>query len=181
MRIREFRVNNFRAFSGEHVFPLSDRFTVIAGVNGRGKTSLLDGMALLLSRLCSSLGLSSGSARTIESTDVCYRRKSATLSMRANCAGIPVDFSTVFRSKSRYVRSTRLPHSLKQQIVGNYGDTTRVHDQAPVAIYYTTDRAGQRVPRTLPRVLAQGRHLAHVSALSNRLVDYRDFIARYRV
>ena len=181
MKLRSFSATNFRAFAGEHSFPISDRFTVIAGVNGRGKTSLLDGAALLLSRLLRSLGIGSSGPRTISSTDVSLGTSDASLSMNVNCAGVPLDFSTAFRSESRYVRSTRLPDSVKLQIVRNYRDESRADDQEPLAIYYTTDRAGQRVPRTLPSTLARGRHLAHVGALSNRLVDYRDFMARYRV
>jgi len=51
MKVRELTVTNFRGFAGERRFQLSERFTVIAGINGRGKSSLLDGLALLLARL----------------------------------------------------------------------------------------------------------------------------------
>ena len=75
-------------------------------------------------------------------------------------------------------RDFRIRSNIK---VNNYGDPDRADDQAPVAIYYTTDRAGLRLPRTLPAELPTGQQLAHSGALSNRLVDYRDFIARYRL
>ena len=58
MRVRELTIPNHRAFEGERTFALSDRVTVIAGVNGRGKTALLDGMALLIARLLRALGQS---------------------------------------------------------------------------------------------------------------------------
>ena len=90
MKIREFTVTNFRGFENENTFLISERFTVIAGVNGRGKTSLLDGLALLVSRLFRSLGLSAGNQRTIAATDVFDGSNDASLSMRANCAGIHV-------------------------------------------------------------------------------------------
>lgn len=181
MKIRKFTATNFRGFANENTFPVSERFTVIAGVNGRGKTSLLDGVALLVSRLFRSLGLSVGKQRTIASTDVFAGSNDASLSMRVNCAGIPLDFSVAFRPDSRNVRPTKLSNSVKSQIVNNYGDPDRADDQAPVAIYYATDRAGLRLPRTLAVELPTGRHLAHNGALSNRLVNYRDFMARYRV
>ena len=181
MKIREFTVTNFRGFANENTFLISERFTVIAGVNGRGKTSLLDGLALLVSRLFRSLGLSAGNQRTIAATDVFDGSNDASLSMRANCAGIPCDFAVAFRPDWTNVRATTLPKSVKYQIVNNYGDPHRADDQAPVAIYYTTDRAGLRLPRTLPVELPTGQQLAHSGALSNRLVDYRDFVARYRL
>ena len=70
MKVRELTVTNFRGFAGERRFQLSDRFTVIAGINGRGKSSLLDGLALLLARLLRALSLSAGNGRTISANDV---------------------------------------------------------------------------------------------------------------
>lgn len=181
MKLTELSVDNFRGFQGAHSFQISDRFTVFAGINGQGKTSLLDGVALLVSRLLRSLALSDGNGRTIKPTDVHTGTESAYLAMRANCAGLPVDFRVDFRANSKTVRATPLVKTVREQIVRNYGDPDRADDQAPVAIYYTTDRAGLRLPRSLSSVLPQGQKLAHNGALVNRMVDYRDLMARYRL
>ncbi|MCO6465095.1 MAG: AAA family ATPase [Bradyrhizobiaceae bacterium] len=181
MKVREFTVTNFRGFDGERRFPVSDRVTVVAGVNGRGKTSVLDGMALVISRLFRSLGLSSGNQRTISAADVHGECQDASLEMRVHCAGVPLDFSVAFRPDSKIVRASPITPAVKREITHNYGDPSRADDQAPIAVYYTTDRAGLRLPRSLPTDLPSGQQLAHNGALSNRMVDYRDFIARYRV
>ena len=180
MKIRELTVNNFRGFSGETRFQLAEHFTVIAGINGRGKTALLDGLALLISRLFRTLALSAGNQRTISSTDVYSGAQDASLAMKANCAGIPVKYEVSFRADAKTARATSLSSTVKRQIVSNYGDPARRDDQAPVAVYFTTDRAGMRLPRTLPSDLPSGQKLAHHGALSNRMVDYRGFMARYR-
>jgi predicted ATP-binding protein involved in virulence len=181
MKVREVTVTNFRGFAGERRFELSERFTVIAGINGRGKSSLLDGLALLLARLLRALALSDGDQRTISATDVHAGQEAASLAMRVNCAGIPVKYDVTFRPSSRRVRARGLSNTVRQQIVANYGDLSRDDDQAPVAMYFTTDRAGYRLPRTLPSDLPKGQRLAHQGALSNRMVDYRDFMGRYRL
>lgn len=181
MKIHEFGVSRFRGFWDEKPFRISEQFTVIAGVNGRGKTSVLDGLALVISRLLRSLGLSEGRPRAVFATDVFGGADDASLSIRVNCAGVPLRFSMEFRPDSRRVRTTQLSNRIKSEILTGYGDPRRTDDQAPVAIYYTTDRAGLRRPRTLPGELPKGPWLAHNGALSNRLVDYRDFMARYRV
>jgi predicted ATP-binding protein involved in virulence len=181
MRARELTVTNFRGFAGERTFPLSDGFTVIAGVNGRGKTAVLDALALVISRLFRSLALSAGNQRTITGSDVHGSCDSANLRLKANCAGSPIDFTVNFRPDTTNVVATRLNAAVKRQIIQNYGDPTRADDQAPIAIYYTTDRAGLRLPRTLPSTLPTGQQLAHVGALSNHMVDYRDLMARLRV
>lgn len=174
-------VTNFRGFAGQRRFELSDRFALIAGVNGRGKTSLLDGLALLVARLLRALAFSAGNGRTISAGDVHDGGDEAALAMRVLCAGIPVTYDVAFRPGSRRVVARGLPRAVCDQIRANYGDPTREDDQAPVAVYFTTDRAGYRLPRSLPAELPTGQRLAHHGALSNRMVDYRDFMARYRL
>lgn len=181
MKVRELTVTNFRGFAGERRFELSDRFTVIAGINGRGKSSLLDGLALLLARLLRALSLSAGSGRTISANDVHAGQSKTTLAMQVSCAGIPVKYDVAFSPSSKRVRARGLASAVREQIRKNYGDPTREDDQAPVAVYFTTDRAGYRLPRSLPSELPTGQRLAHHGALSNRMVDYRDFMARYQL
>ena len=181
MKVRELTVTDFRGFAGERRFQLSDRFTVIAGINGRGKSSLLDALALLLGRLLGALAVSGGVQRTLTAIDVHSGREKAELAMQVTCAGIPVNYDVAFRPSSRRVRARGLARHVRDQIRRNYGDPTREDDQAPVAVYFTTDRAGYRLPRSLPTELPTGQRLAHHGALSNRMIDYRDFMARYRV
>jgi len=181
VKVRELTVTNFRGFAGERRFQLSDRFTVIAGINGRGKSSLLDGLALLLARLLRALSLSAGSGRTISANDVHAGRAEAALAMQVSCARIPVKYDVAFSPSSKRVRARGLASAVREQVRKSYGDPTREDDQAPVAVYFTTDRAGYRLPRTLPTDLPTGQRLAHYGALSNRMVDYRDFMARYQL
>lgn len=188
MKVRSITVTNFRGFSGRKRFPsedkrhfLGDRFAVIAGINGRGKSSLLDGLALLLARQLRALALSAGNQRTISARDVHAGTQEAKLEIQTLCAGIPVTYDVAFSPTSQRVRARGLSRAVSDQIRKNYGDPTREDDQAPVAVYFTTDRAGYRLPRTLPTDLPSGQRLAHDGALSNRMVDYRDFMARYRL
>lgn len=181
MKVRELTVTNFRGFAGERHFKMDKPFIVIAGINGRGKSSLLDGLALLLARLLRGLALSAGDQRTITTSDVHAGEHETSLMMQATCAGIPVRFEVAYRPSSKRVRARGLTRAVRDQIRTNYGDPSRADDQAPVAVFFTTDRAGYRLPRTLPSELPVGKSLAHVGALANRMVDYRDFMARYRL
>lgn len=181
MKVRELTISNYRAFEGETTFALSDRVTVIAGVNGRGKTALLDGLALLMARLLRGLKLMKGNQRTILPGDVHGAADSASLSMKVNCAGIPLIFGVSYSPTKRRVEATKLKPAVREQVVNGYGDPTRPDDQAPIAVYYTTDRAGFRIPRALPTTLPLDEDAAYTGALVNSMVDYRDFMARYRV
>ena len=184
MKIQNLRVNNFRGFAGERLFELSENFTVVAGVNGRGKTAILDGLALLISRMILDLALSARSQRNVASTDVFVEADKASLTMKTHCAGFPLKFGVELRRRGKAVRTvrvTRLPPAVKRQIMHNYKDPAKADERMPVAVYYTTDRAGFRLPRNLPTKLPSSQQMAHNGALSNRMVDYREFIARYRV
>ena len=60
MRIRDLTLRNYRVYAEAPPFKIADRFTVVAGINGRGKTALRDGLALwffgLLSHVSSAAG-----------------------------------------------------------------------------------------------------------------------------
>jgi predicted ATP-binding protein involved in virulence len=181
MRIRELRINNYRVFANPPPFYFGDRFTVVAGINGRGKTAILDGLSLLFSRLLPLVSPARSGYRTISPSEVHLNASSAELSMKANCAGIPLEYKVVYNNEDRKIRPTRLSNSVRQAIRNAYGDHTRADDAAPLAVYYTTDRAGYRLPKTLPTKVPDGQAAAYAGALFNRTVNFRDFMARYRV
>ena len=182
MRIRELTLRNYRVYSEHPPFRFADRFTVIAGVNGRGKTTLLEGLALLCSRLLPHISFARSGYRTIKPSEVHIGATSAELSMKVNCAGIPLEYKLTYdeERRSRKIRTTNLPTALKREIKEIYGDPTRADDAAPLVVYYTTDRASYRLPRKLPTEVPHGQAAAYSGALFNSTVNYRDFMTRYR-
>ena len=182
MRVRELTLRNYRVFAESPPFKFADRFTVVAGINGRGKTALLDGLALLCSRFLPLVSPSQSRYRTITTSDMHRGRRSAELGMKVNCAGIPLKFTlTCSRSeKRRKIKTTKLSPAVKQAVRNAYGDPMRTDGESPLAVYYTTDRAGYRLPRTLPTQVPRGQAAAYLGALFNRTVNFRDFMARYR-
>ena len=179
MRIRQLNLRNYRVFAEHSPFNFSDRFTVVAGINGRGKTALLDGLAVLCSRfLPHVLSVRSGD-RTITPLEVHVGALEAELTMKVNCAGIPLEYQLTYNTKSRRIKTSRLPATVRRQVKRAYGDPTRADDAAPLAVYYTTDRAGYRMPKVLPLEVPRGQAAAYSGALKSRIVNFRDFMARY--
>lgn len=178
MIIRELVVNNYRPFQ-EKAFELSERVTVIAGVNGRGKTAILDSLALLLSRLVPQVTPAHGGYKYLKKEDIKHSQDNLDLILRSNFVGIPIEFKVNYSIENGQTY-TKLPKQVRDQIKAIYGDPTREGDSAPIAIYYTTDRAGYRLPKTLPAMVPVGQAAAYHGALSNRLIDFRDFMARFR-
>ena len=180
MRIRELTLRNFRVYAEHPPFKFSDRFTVIAGINGRGKTALLDGLALLCSRFLPLVSSARSSYRTITPSEVHLGTVSAVLGMKVNCAGIPIEYKLSYDKERRQIKTTKLPATVKRTVSKAYANLTGAYDGAPLAVYYTTDRAGYRMPRKLPTEVARGQAAAYTGALFNRTVNFRDFMARYR-
>ena len=181
MRVRELVLSNFRVFGEQPPFLFSDRVTVIAGVNGKGKTAVLDGLALLASRLLPLISPARSGYRNMVPTEVHGQARRADLAMKVNCAGTPIEFRLNYSPQSRKLKRNTVPVAVRDRVKQAYGDPSRAGDQAPLVVYYTTDRAGFRVPKSLPRQLPRDQSLAYVRALRNRIVDYREFMARYKL
>lgn len=182
MRVRELTLRNYRVFAEARTFKFAEQFTVVAGINGRGKTALLDGLALLCSRFLPLVSPSQSRHRTITTADVHRGRRSAELGMKVNCAGVPLVFTVTgsFSKERRKIKTTKLSPAVKQAVKQAYGHPLRTGDESPLAVYYTTDRAGYHLPRTLPTQVPRGQAAAYLGALFNRTVNFRDFMARYR-
>ena len=182
MRILELTLRNYRVYAEKRSFEFADRITVVAGINGRGKTALLDGLALLCSRFLPQVSPSQSRYRAITSSDVHRGRRSAELGMKLNCAGIPIEYklTCTCTKKRQQVKTTKLPPAAKRAVRNAYGTQTPTKNESPLAVYYTTDRAGYRLPRTLPTRIPRGQAAAHLGALFNRTVNFRDFMARFR-
>lgn len=181
MKIRELTISNYRGFDRTVKFQLSEKFTVIAGVNGKGKTTILDGLALVLSYLLPQISPSKNKRQPFSDLDINSGAKEAYISIKANCAKIPIEYSVGMNKVDRAVVPAVLLPAVRKSISYAYGDPSRADDEAPLAVYYTTDRAGFRYPKSLPTVMPSRQAMAYNGALSNRLVDYKDFMARYRV
>ena len=180
MRISELTIRNYRVYADPRPFKFSDRFTVVAGINGRGKTALLDGLAFLCSRLLPHVSTARSGYRRINPSDVHLGTKSAELGINVNCAGIPIAYKVTYDKRNRKNKATKLPAAVKREARKAYGDGSRTDDAAPLAVYYTTDRAGYRMPKKLPIAMPRGQSAAYSGALFNRTVNFRDFMARYR-
>lgn len=180
MKIRELTLLNYRAFGETVLFKFSDRFTVIAGVNGKGKTALLDSLALLSSRFLPLVSPARHGYRKISPSDIHAAAPITQLAMKVNCAGIPLDYQITYTRKDRKITTTRIPTVVRNEVRYAYGDPRRADDAAPLAVYYTTDRAGYTLPRKLPIEVPRGQAAAYAGALVNRTVNFRDFMARYR-
>jgi predicted ATP-binding protein involved in virulence len=181
MRILELNIKNYRAFGESQKFVFQPNLTVIAGINGRGKTAILESSCLILSRLLPLISPAKSGYRSLTQLDVHEGQTDIDISIKVNCAGIPLEYSLHYNIERRKIELTKLSKVVRDEIKRAYGDPSRAGDQAPLVVYYTTDRAGYRFPKALPEAVPAGQAMAYSGALKNRIVDYKDLMARINV
>lgn len=179
MLLRSLELTNFRAFPSQR-FEFSERVTVIAGINGRGKSAVLDGLSLLLSRLLPQVTPARGGYKYLQPRDIHNGGSSTRLRLAASFEQIPVEYAIDF-DLTRGQQPKKLLPQLKREVRRIYGDPSREGDAAPIAVYYTTDRAAYRLPKRLISSVDQDQSAAYHGALLNRQVDFRDFMSRMRI
>ena len=179
MRITELTIKNFRALDGEHTFRFNSNITLIAGVNGRGKTAILDALVLCLSRLVPQISPSKTRKIAFKPTDISLGHNAIELNIKTICAGHPILFNVEYLDTNREFK-TILSRGLRQTVTNVYGDPNRADDQAPLAVFYSTDRASYKIPRTLSEVYYDEQKMAYNQALQRRLIDYKDLMFRYQ-
>jgi len=138
MKIRELTLDNYRVFAQPHTFHFGDSFTIIAGINGRGKTTILDGLATLLSRLLPQISPAKSGFRKISLSDIHYGSEEAQLAVRVRCIDTPIEFKLRFDRERKRQKPTQLPPALRKHVKAVYGDPERADDQAPLVVYSST-------------------------------------------
>lgn len=174
MILRELVLHNYRPFQNE-TFYFSERVTVIAGINGRGKSSILDAVACLLSRLLPQVSPAVGGYRYLRRQDIHHGQAALQLELAASFGELAVQFKLGYDSQHGQ-RGGKLLPQLGQGIREQNGSAT-----APIAVYYTTDRASYRLPKREITGLRQDQAAAFLGALFNRQIDFRDFMSRYSI
>ncbi len=180
MQIKELYLKNYRAFAESPAFNFGDRFTVIAGVNGKGKTAILDGIALLLSHVLPAISQAPRAFRRLVPSQIHSDAAGAELAVRLDCAGIPIDYILSYDRRRGRTATTQISRPLREAVWHAYRELEHAEGAAPLVVYYTPDRARFRLPRKLSTELPHGQALAYVGALSNRTVNFNDFMGRYR-
>lgn len=179
MRVTRLRLNGFRGFR-ELEINLDRDLTVLVGVNGAGKSSILDAAAIMLSRVAA--GLTTGlpqNGRKIRDVDTHTAGSFASITMHATIAGNPVAW-TVTHSRRGKIRPPTMLTDLKAVT-----DTVRAAETAhqqplALAVHYPVNRAVLDVPVRIRRRHAFERFEAYDQALEAGGRNFRVFFEWFR-
>lgn len=182
VKVKELNLTNFRGIH-DLTFSFSDRMNVLVGVNGVGKTSVLDAIAILLSRLIWRIRSNKSTGRQFNPNDVKKGEKQT-----SNTITISIDGQDVSWTVGKQVSKT------KKQTITNLDDLTRlvsdIHDKLeqhvqfniPLAVYYSVNRAVLDVPLRIRKTHIFDPLAAYDHALSGQRTenDFRIFFEWFR-
>ncbi|MCG8004235.1 MAG: AAA family ATPase [Candidatus Thiodiazotropha lotti] len=193
MKLKRLRLAGYRGFQ-ELDITLESDMTVIAGVNGVGKSSILAAISQIYSRLLPKLSPSRTRAVPVSDDDILVstyqaqveaefviknREWTALLTKRR---GQSARLNSIYPSETIYVPQTRNILDLKRdarRILQALGSTDEV-SQAPLAVFFSPKRQLPDRPRSLGRLETQGIAKAYRGALNDREVELREFMHWFR-
>jgi predicted ATP-binding protein involved in virulence len=176
MRIIKIELINYRGFKSKTI-KFDPQFNVIMGINGIGKTSTLDALATLFSRILPRITPYCDYRMRFSRNDISIESDFITARASLLFEKFSLDYSIVDEVKGKRPKSEILQSDSKKSIYIKEFDKNSLSSTkpTPIAVYYTTDRAGFRVTRKYQ--VPAGRAAAYQGALRDKLINYRRFVS----
>lgn len=181
MRLSKLHVTNFRGFAGLEL-AFHPEVTVLVGVNGAGKSSLLDAVALMLQFFTAGVRSDPGQASPLHARDVKVGTASARVELSADLCGVPSTWSsatTLPGFPADGIRVTDLsglagPIRLTQESIASG------RPSLPLAVYYPTNRNALDIPERIRTAHVFDALSAYDLALERQPTDFRGFFEWFR-
>lgn len=149
MKLRNLTLESFRGFESL-LLDFEPHVTVLVGINGSGKSTILDALAVALSQLTTGIRTSPGRGRRFSDTDVRTGSSHARVTLSAEVLGKSLVWSIahVRAGRPREVSShlTEL-RDVIGEVQRSIRDNESVH--LPLAVYYPVNRAVLDNPRRI--------------------------------
>jgi len=180
MKVKRIELNNFRSFKHLEV-DLNERLNVFVGVNGAGKTSILDSLAILLSRLIGRIRSSHGTGRFFSEADI-YLGTSETVN----------NIQLTLHNQNVGWQVTRTKRGRKRQTISNLVQVKEIAElvqeelednenaSIPLAVYYSVNRAVLDIPLRIRKKHHFGQLEAYDQTLTGARNDFRLFFEWFR-
>ena len=180
MKLKQLKLIDFRPFQTLNI-EFSEQLTVLVGVNGAGKTSILDALAIMLSRLFARIRSPKGIGRFFTDSDI---RNGAS----ETASSIDIEYNqTLFSwqvAKTKRCKKKQTTTNLTEfkSIVEHLYDTLDKNDKnsVPLAVFYGVNRAVLDVPLRVRTKSEFYQLSAYNQALIGSRNDFHRFFEWYR-
>ena len=181
MTLKSLTLTNFRGIQ-DLSLDFSDRVNVLAGVNGAGKTAILDCAAIMLSRLIGRVRSLHGTGRPFTEYDISRGASATQNRIIVTYRGDPFKWSVAKARKGRYgTAMTKLEdlNGLADLIRSRLDDGDQSCD-VPVMVYYPVNRAVLDIPLRIRTKHQFDQLAAYDQALSGDRSNFRTFFEWFR-
>ncbi|MEL6440527.1 MAG: AAA family ATPase [Cyanobacteria bacterium J06621_8] len=182
MKVKQLKINSFRGIRDLTLdFDLKEP-TVLIGINGVGKSSVLDCLAILLSWFTARVQNLQGSGSYFLDSDINYKDKEAHNEITVNTLDFQDVTWSLTKVKKGHGKNTSSDLVRLRELIKNIHKKNQIDDQIslPLAVYYPTNRAVLDVPLRIKK-----KHLfdpinAYDLALAKEAIDFRRFFEWFR-
>lgn len=150
MKIKDIHLQNFRGIEDLHIVDVDPKMNLIVGINGAGKTTILDGLTILLSWFIARMRSLSAKGLSPLETDIKIGSKEPCLLS----VGIDNGVSwSVAKSRAYAVRRGQMLYKTSLSDISHFAESIVANLEngggLPVLMYYPVDRAIASVPVNL--------------------------------
>ncbi len=180
MRLKKLSLTNFRGFSSLEL-DLDPKLTVLVGVNGAGKTSILDALASMLTSLAS--GVWFGAAKRpppLTVSDVRAESDSTVIHIDAEFEGALMTWKGALTRPGRPVTETEDISDLTPIIDAAQKSIVDKAPRLPLAIYFPTNRSALDIPSRIRTAHFFDELAAYDGALERGASNFRGFFEWFR-
>ena len=182
MKVKRLKLNSFRGISDLTLEFDTDEPTVFIGINGVGKSSILECLAILLSWLTKRIQTPNSSGRFFHEDDI-----------KKGCKETHNEITISINDWPEVVWSlTKVSKGRSKDTSSNLGDLKRVVDRIhsqldansyaalPLAVYYPTNRAVLDIPLKIRTKHSFEQITAYDEVLTGGQIDFRRFFEWFR-
>ena len=182
MKVKRLKMNSFRGISDLTLEFDTDEPTVFIGINGVGKSSILECLAILLSWLTKRIQTPNSNGRSFNEDDI-----------KKGCKETHNEITILINDWSEVVWSlTKVSKGRSKDTSSNLGDLKRVVDRIhsqldansyaalPLAVYYPTNRAVLDIPLKIRTKHSFEQITAYDEVLTGGQIDFRRFFEWFR-
>ena len=184
MRINRLDISNFRCIY-ELELNFHERMNILIGVNGSGKSSILDCLAILLSRLVGRIRSTKGTGRFFTAGDI-------TINENATLNSIEISLDIRDKEESLEWLITKYRYKEKKQTISNLDQVKNIAEtiryeleenkdiSIPLIVYYSVNRAVIDIPLRIRKKHNFEQLSAYDQAVSGGRNDSRIFFEWFR-
>ncbi len=180
MKIKKLHLKNFRGIA-DLKFEFHESVSTLVGVNGSGKSSILDCAAILLSKLTSAISTTKPGGRQFVPDDIRNGENTATGWIQVEHDGSLFDWMVTKTRAGRPHESTSELGGAKD-IAQHIQHMLEANNKAPVplAVYYPVNRAVLDIPVRIREKHTFDQIAAHYGALTGAQNNFRLFFEWFR-